>query len=253
LLERRKYCMKIISEENIVWKSLHALECWISNVEVVDPNISKSRCQTASPYLQRNYDKLSEIFCLLCPAPRDPLFRCTPRPWASPVSDRRNWNMYTGCPTALQRGDPPWGHAAARNRSLNISDHDICEYNKRTYFWHCPEVCFMTQCAGNWVCFRMGRIISVGLGHLERANLDHLSYCQIYKWLYRRLGLVNGFIDLLYTHDSELQAITAPPVISTIQPAVSSVAVSWQRLLTMEILQLHALRTSLHSLPCRSA
>jgi hypothetical protein len=52
-------------------------------------------------------------------------------------------------------------------------------------------------------------------------------------------------MDLLttYTHDLELQAITAPPLISTIhqspqhplslfQPAVSSPAFPWQRLLT---------------------
>jgi hypothetical protein len=64
-------------------------------------------------------------------------------------------------------------------------------------------------------------------------------------------------------HDSELQVITAPPLISTIhkspeqplslfQPAVSSPAVLWQLLLTVEIFQLHALRSSLHSLPCRT-
>jgi hypothetical protein len=64
-------------------------------------------------------------------------------------------------------------------------------------------------------------------------------------------------MDLLttYTYDSELQAITAPPLISTIhksqqhplslfQPAVSSPAVPWQRLLTVDILQLHALRST---------
>jgi hypothetical protein len=66
-----------------------------------------------------------------------------------------------------------------------------------------------------------------------------------------------------YTHDSELQAITAPPLISTIhksphhplsllQPAVSSPAVPWQGLLTEEIVQLHALKFFLHSLPCRN-
>jgi hypothetical protein len=72
-------------------------------------------------------------------------------------------------------------------------------------------------------------------------------------------------MDLLttYTHDSELQVITAPPPISTIrispqhplslfQPAVSSLAIPWQRLLTVEILQLHVLRFCLHSLLCRT-
>jgi hypothetical protein len=72
-------------------------------------------------------------------------------------------------------------------------------------------------------------------------------------------------MDLLtiYTHDSELQAIRAPPLISTIpkspqhplclfQSAVSSPAVPWQRLLTVEILQLQAFRSCLHSLPYRT-
>jgi hypothetical protein len=72
-------------------------------------------------------------------------------------------------------------------------------------------------------------------------------------------------MDLLtdYTHDSELQPNTAPPLISTIhkspqyplnlfQPAVSSPAVPWQWLLTVDILHLHALKTSLHRLPYRT-
>jgi hypothetical protein len=80
---------------------------------------------------------------------------------------------------------------------------------------------------------------------------------------YRR-GL-NWWKDLLttYTHDSELQVITAPPLISTLhkspqhrlsifQPTVSSSTVPWQRLITVEILQLHALRFYLHSLLCRT-
>jgi hypothetical protein len=72
-----------------------------------------------------------------------------------------------------------------------------------------------------------------------------------------RRGL-DWIFDLLttYTHDSELQAITEPSLISTIHkspqhmrslshPAVSSPAVPWQRLLTMDILQLPVLRSSL--------
>jgi hypothetical protein len=72
---------------------------------------------------------------------------------------------------------------------------------------------------------------------------------------------LDWWIHLLttYTHDSQVQAITVPPLISTIhkspehtpslfQPAVSSPAVPWQGLLTVEILQRH----SLHSLPCRN-
>jgi hypothetical protein len=68
---------------------------------------------------------------------------------------------------------------------------------------------------------------------------------------------------ITYTHHSELQVITALSLISTFykspqhplslfQPAVSSSAVPWQRLLTVEIFQLHTLRPSLHSLPCRT-
>jgi hypothetical protein len=65
------------------------------------------------------------------------------------------------------------------------------------------------------------------------------------------------------THDSEVQVITAPSLISTIhkstqhslslfQPAVSSQDVPCQRLRTVEILQLHALSFDLHRLRCRN-
>jgi hypothetical protein len=72
---------------------------------------------------------------------------------------------------------------------------------------------------------------------------------------WQSFGLDIGFID----HDSGLQAITAPPLIFTIhklsqhplnifQPAMSLPAVPWQRLLTVEILQLQRLKSSLHRL-----
>jgi hypothetical protein len=73
-------------------------------------------------------------------------------------------------------------------------------------------------------------------------------------------------MDLLttYIYHSELQVITVPPLISKthkspqhplslFQRAVCSPAVPWQRLLTVEILQLNALRSYLHSLTCRTA
>jgi hypothetical protein len=67
---------------------------------------------------------------------------------------------------------------------------------------------------------------------------------------YRR-GL-NWWMDLLttYTHDSEVQAITALPqhTLNLFRPAVSSPTVPWQQLLTVEIPQLHVLRFDLHSL-----
>jgi hypothetical protein len=73
---------------------------------------------------------------------------------------------------------------------------------------------------------------------------------------------VNGFIDHLYIrsvstsnssatanlHNSQIT--TAPSKL--FQHAVSSSAFPWQRLLTVDILQLHALRSSLNSLPCRT-
>jgi hypothetical protein len=73
-------------------------------------------------------------------------------------------------------------------------------------------------------------------------------------------------MDLLttYTHDSEPEIIASPPLLSTIhkspqhplslfQPVVSSPTVPWLRLLTVKILQLHAFRSYLHSLPYRTA
>jgi hypothetical protein len=72
------------------------------------------------------------------------------------------------------------------------------------------------------------------------------------------------FIDRLYTQYPELQAITAQPLNSTIrksprhplsffQPAMSSPAVPWQRLLTVEILHLHALKSCLSQIPIQNS
>jgi hypothetical protein len=79
---------------------------------------------------------------------------------------------------------------------------------------------------------------------------------------YRR-GL-DWWMDLLtpYTHDWELQVITAPSLISTILKSPQhplSLFPAWcvftsrslSTALTVEILQFHALRCSAHSLPCR--
>jgi hypothetical protein len=97
----------------------------------------------------------------------------------------------------------------------------------------------------------------------EADNKCFNGYCHDLVLGYRR-GL-GWWMDSLttYTHDSGLQAVTVPPSISTIhkspqhtlslfQPVVSSPTVPWQRLLTVEILQLHALRSSLHRLPYRT-
>jgi hypothetical protein len=79
--------------------------------------------------------------------------------------------------------------------------------------------------------------------------------------------VLDWILDLLttYTHNLELQAITAPPLIPTIhkssqhplslfQPAVFSPAIPWQKFLTVEILQHHTLKSSLNgsSLPTAS-
>jgi hypothetical protein len=70
--------------------------------------------------------------------------------------------------------------------------------------------------------------------------------------------------DSIYEPLTHSQLVsTAPPLISTIhkspqhplslfKPAVFSPAVPWQRLLTVEIPQLHALKSCLHRLPCRN-
>jgi hypothetical protein len=79
------------------------------------------------------------------------------------------------------------------------------------------------------------------------------------------------YCSYIYTQHSEPQAITAPSLISTLykspqhllslfQPAVLKPAVPRQRLLTVEILQVHALRSSiqpplqnsLNTAPCRA-
>jgi hypothetical protein len=74
--------------------------------------------------------------------------------------------------------------------------------------------------------------------------------------------ILNSILDLLTTY-THLQALTTVSLISTLhksrqhplsllQPAVSSPAVPWQRFLTVEILQFHAIRFYLRSLPCRT-
>jgi hypothetical protein len=74
--------------------------------------------------------------------------------------------------------------------------------------------------------------------------------------------LENGFIDHLYTRLGTTSNYSTTSI-STIhkslqhplrlfQPAVSSPAIPWQQLLTVEILQLHAFKSSLHRPPYRT-
>jgi hypothetical protein len=77
-----------------------------------------------------------------------------------------------------------------------------------------------------------------------------------------RRATLDCILDLLniYRHYSELQEITAPSLISTnhhstcqvFLTAASSPADPWQRLLTVEILQFHALKSSRDSLSSRT-
>jgi hypothetical protein len=97
--------------------------------------------------------------------------------------------------------------------------------------------------ACHWILFRSGWI--------QCRMLQLISLVFIFTCMrdYRRgFGFVSDLLTT-YTHNSELEAITAPPLISTIhktpqhtlslfQPAMSSLAVPWQRLLTLKILQL---------------
>jgi hypothetical protein len=64
--------------------------------------------------------------------------------------------------------------------------------------------------------------------------------------LYIRLGNISKYSATANLHNSQIATAAAKPF------AVSSPAVPWQRLLTVEILQLLALRYSLHRLPYRT-
>jgi hypothetical protein len=62
------------------------------------------------------------------------------------------------------------------------------------------------------------------------------------------LTTTNNYRVIANLHKSELTAATA----KAFQLAAYSTAVPWQRLLTVEILQLHALRFYVHNLPWRA-
>jgi hypothetical protein len=131
----------------------------------------------------------------------------------------------------------------------------------------CAEFCLPSRCleAGCinplfHCCARIAGCLSVR--YLAPLRPSTLQYYHVSECDYRR-GL-DWWVDLLtiHTHGLELQAFTAPPLISTnhkspqhplgiLQPAASSPAIHWQRLLTVEILELHALKSSLHRLPYR--
>jgi hypothetical protein len=78
-----------------------------------------------------------------------------------------------------------------------------------------------------------------------------MSCCILGAWLWTGYGLVNGFIDHLYTSlgTTLYRSVTQTIVLSLLQ---SPPTVSWQRLLPREIHQLPALRSSCRSCPSRT-
>jgi hypothetical protein len=98
--------------------------------------------------------------------------------------------------------------------------------------------------------------------YTSRSTYFKILYCNVFSLLYMGFALVNRFIDQLHTRLwttstysaiadlHNLQITTAPA--KPFQPAVSSPAIPWQRLLTVEILQLHALKSALHRHPYRT-
>jgi hypothetical protein len=83
------------------------------------------------------------------------------------------------------------------------------------------------------------------------------------SWVWLNAGYIDLQMDLLTNiYHSELRVLTLSFIftlhrspqhlLSIFQSAMSSSAVPRQRLLTVEILQLHALRSSCHSRPCRT-
>jgi hypothetical protein len=64
-------------------------------------------------------------------------------------------------------------------------------------------------------------------------------------YTYTRLGTKSNYSATANLHNSQITTAYA----KLFQPALSLPAVPWQQLLTVEILQLHALKLSLHRLP----
>jgi hypothetical protein len=89
-------------------------------------------------------------------------------------------------------------------------------------------------------------MLRLNLFQLEDNFCKLTLYYQVtYVWLQTGYGFVARFIYHLYTRDSELYLITALSLISTLyntRYAFFPAVVPWQRLLTVDILQLHTLR-----------
>jgi hypothetical protein len=129
-------------------------------------------------------------------------------------------------------------------------------------------ICSFYACICNGHIWRQMTKISVSKHRfVHKSMTDFVVELSRNSWCrgdYNRRGL-DWWMNLLTTctRDSELRVITAPSIISTIrrlsqhplsliQPAVFTSADPWQRLLTVEILQLHAFKSSLHRIPYRT-
>jgi hypothetical protein len=122
--------------------------------------------------------------------------------------------------------------------------------NRRTDALHLPD---------KMKCCESYTVVKQNSNRVRKQLRPYILSGSACVWLSTGFGLLTT-----YTHDSELQIITWPPLIliihispqhplSLFQPPVSSPAVPWQRLLTVEILQFQALRFYFHSLSCRTA
>jgi hypothetical protein len=149
--------------------------------------------------------------------------------------------------------------------TIQITNKDHPTKGVSIFRWlNVPQLCYILV---TWVrnCLKnQAGQESINLCPLWEFSLISLAKLlpRLCVWVDTGFGLVNGFIDHLYTqlgttsnysataniHNSQI--ITAPA--KSFQPAVSSPAFPRQRLLSAEILQFHVFRFYLHSCPCRT-
>jgi hypothetical protein len=158
---------------------------------------------------------------------------------------------------------PPPHCRPARSQSLYRLSYpgSVLKINVRCYTGLCTLmwIVVICGCSPEWQCSLCSVLSNLGLWVSVDVSLILSRFWVTIGAVYDRI------LDLLiiYRHNSELQTIAAPSLISTIyksprhplnlfHSAVSLLTVPWQRLLTVEILQFTALRSSLHWLPYRT-
>jgi hypothetical protein len=127
----------------------------------------------------------------------------------------------------VQLGDATGRQAWRRRRSL------VCSRQVTA----CPTETSLSKPSGYYIFTRTGDYRR-GFG-MDIAFSDHL---------YTQLLSTSIYRAIVTLQNSQISTAT----VKLFQPAVSSPAVAWQRLLTVEILQLYALESSLHRLPYRT-